>query len=320
MTLRNSLKTRHLIAAFILPVALLAGCGNGSDAQYSGEVRIDRAGDTKIARVGNGFIYQSDINVAAIADGLIEDGETLAKDHPRYQAVVDELVDQRLLADAALASGYQNDPAVRRRLSTARERLLANVALEKHMDKTVTEAAARELYEEQIAMTDARAEVKAAHILVTTEDEAKAVIKRIEAGEDFGDLARELSTGPSSIDGGDLGYFVKDAMVAPFAEAAFALDVGAVSAPVETQFGWHVIKVSDRRTRPVPSFEDMEEDIYSFMTYQEVDNYMTKLRVDGDVEMLGSKSEAEAPQDTAEVPVDDVPGESPDEVEGKDTP
>ena len=119
----------------------------------------------------------------------------------------------------------------------------------------------RAAYDETVASQPPVEEVHARHILVATEDEAKAVAEEIAAGADFAETAKARSTGPSGPRGGDLGWFAKGAMVPEFADAAFALKPGEVSAPVQTQFGWHVIKLEDRRVKPAPTFEEMREEL-----------------------------------------------------------
>lgn len=293
---------------------LVSACQPSEEVAEIRQMSEDRKDDVKVVRVGETYIYASDINRAAVQQGIIDDEESLPEDHPRFQVIVDSLVDQRLLANEANRQGFDKDPAVRRRVALARERLLSGVAVERHIEKTVTEAAARELYNEQVVMRPRGEEVKASHILLETEEEAGAVIARLEKGETFAALATELSIDPSSrVNSGDLGYFTKEAMVEPFAEAAFALETGEISAPVQTQFGWHVIRAEDRRTPAVPSFEDMREDIFNYLTYSEIEKFKVRLRVDGDIERVSNDPPALETNDDGSV--DDVPGEAPEDEE-----
>ena len=131
----------------------------------------------------------------------------------------------------------------------------------------------------------AEEEVRARHILLETSEDAVAVIGELDAGGDFVALAKERSTGPSAPQGGDLGYFSAEQMVGPFAEAAFALEPGSHSAePVETRFGFHVIMVEDRRTKPVPSFEEMEPQIREELSGQAVQDVLLGLREGAEIE------------------------------------
>ncbi len=123
----------------------------------------------------------------------------------------------------------------------------------------------RKVYDEAIGQMKKEPEVRARHILVETEDEAKAVVAELKKGADFAELAKTKSKDPGSADGGDLGYFTKDQMVPEFSEVAFKLDKGALSDPVKSQFGWHVIKVEDKRERQPPEFDKVKDQLESFV-------------------------------------------------------
>jgi peptidyl-prolyl cis-trans isomerase C len=129
--------------------------------------------------------------------------------------------------------------------------------------------------------------VRARHILVEGEDEAKKVYARVKAGEDFAKVAGEVSKDPGSkTDGGELGFFTKDRMVAPFAEAAFKMEPDQISEPVKTQFGWHVIQVEEKRTKPVPAFEEMKEQVESYLGRKTQQDILLALRKQAKVERL----------------------------------
>jgi peptidyl-prolyl cis-trans isomerase C len=131
----------------------------------------------------------------------------------------------------------------------------------------VTDDDAKKIYDEKVAGMKPEEEIHARHILVSTEAEAKEIIDRLNKGEDFATLAKEKSKDPSA-EGGDLGFFTRGQMLKPFEDAAFALDVGKISAPVQTQFGWHVIKVEEKRTRPLPTFDQVKDTIKSQIAAQ----------------------------------------------------
>jgi len=173
--------------------------------------------------------------------------------------VLSEVIDQRLLALKAKADGLDKTPEARHRLAMARERILANIAIGARIEDRVTPDAVRALYAEQIKLRQTGQEARASHILFKTEKEAKAAVKRLKAGADFAALATELSLDRGSqISGGDLGYFQADAMVPEFSKVVFALETGSVSDPFESQFGWHIAKLTDKRAAPAPGFEQME--------------------------------------------------------------
>ncbi len=213
--------------------------------------------DPVIAKVDGFEIHRSD--VMEIVRGLPQQYQQMPLE-TLFPLLRDRLIELQLVAAVGRKANLADDEVVRRRMRKIEDRVIRDVYLSRYVDKKVTDETLRKMYEDEIANTPPKVEVRARHILVKTEAEAKALIARIKAGEDFATLAKENSIGPSGAKGGDLGYFTRDAMVPAFADAAFALDVGAVTdAPVQTQFGWHVIKVEDRREASPPSFEDSRE-------------------------------------------------------------
>jgi peptidyl-prolyl cis-trans isomerase C len=148
----------------------------------------------------------------------------------------------------------------------------------------------RTVYEDATKQMTGEQEVRARHILVETEDEARGVAAELKKGTDFAELAKQKSKDPgAAAQGGDLGYFTKDQMVPEFAETAFKLDKGQLSDPVKTQFGWHVIKVEDKRARPVPPFEQVKDQIQTFVMRRAQSEVISKLREGAKIERLDAK-------------------------------
>jgi peptidyl-prolyl cis-trans isomerase C len=148
----------------------------------------------------------------------------------------------------------------------------------------------KKVYDEAVKQSADEQEVRARHILVPTEDEAKAVIVELKKGTDFAELAKQKSKDPgAAAEGGDLGYFTKEQMVPAFSEVAFKLNKGDVSEPVKSQFGWHVIKVEDKRSKPVPPFEQVKTQVESFVVQRAQAAYIAKLREGGKVERVEKK-------------------------------
>lgn len=196
-----------------------------------------------------------------------------------FPALLDRLVDLRLLADAARDSGLAEDPEVRQRVAAYEDRILSSVLLERHLAETVTTAALRERYDALVAARRADREIRARHILVDSEEAADAAIARLDAGEVFISLATELSQGPSAQRGGDLGYFHPSRMPPAFAAAALALEPGQYTRePVPTEFGWHVILLVDRRADDIPSFLDMQDKLREEARKNAVDRLLLRLR------------------------------------------
>ncbi len=172
--------------------------------------------------------------------------------------ITEQLVSETVLYEKALAAKLDQSKEMTYRLNAIRRSALAEAYLTIEMAKRITEDQLRAEYDEMIKEFGGEEEVNARHILVKTEDEAKALVQKIKDGADFAKLAAEESTGPSGPNGGDLGWFGQGQMVKPFADAAFALKKGEVSDPVKTDFGWHVIKLEDRREQAPPPFDIIE--------------------------------------------------------------
>jgi len=215
----------------------------------------------------------------------------------RKEYVLSFLTDMTLLAQAAQAQKVDQSPEFAQRLAYARSKALMEALMGKEAKAAVTEEAKRKTYEEFVKQSPAESEVRARHILVEDEAKAKEIAKKAKAGEDFAKLAKENSK-DSADDGGDLGYFTKDQMVPEFAEAAFKMEKGQVSDPVKTQFGWHVIKVEDKRQKPVPTYEQVESQIDQYLVRKAQADLVTKLRADAKVE----KTSAPAPADKGAAP------------------
>ncbi len=280
---------RFSVIAVILTALMATSCQDRlvvADNSPFGE-GVLRLGDTEVAAIDGTKIYLSDVERTAAAKGLIEEGSPLAPGQPIFQQVLDELIDQRLLALDALRRSLDQDDETRRRLSAARERILGNVLVEQHLRETVNEASIRRMYDEQSGLIDRGDEILARHILLATEQEAINVIKDLEAGKDFASLARELSKDTGTQErGGDLGYFTKDMLDSAFTDIIFATPIGTRAKPFKTQYGWHVVEVQKRRAALQPSFESMRGEIFNFMTYDEIQNILTNLRAQGDVKLL----------------------------------
>lgn len=215
--------------------------------------------DKVIATIGGKPVYQSELSLAMT--DLDQQFDRLP-DEQKTAAALSALLDIKLMAQQAENAGFGKGVEFERRLGFLKDRALHNDYFKSKVVDGVTEEAVRERYEKEVAATPPEKEIKARHILVDSEEQAKAVIEALDGGADFVELAKERSTGPSGPQGGDLGYFTRGRMVPEFEEAAFALEKdGYTKEPVKTQFGWHIIKVEDMRDRPPPAFEQVGEQI-----------------------------------------------------------
>ena len=204
-----------------------------------------------------------------------------------YNHIVNSLVNTRLMAEEARKQGLAGDAIVKQRLARLELQVLQQELMRRHMDAQITDAKLREAYKTFAAANPKKEEVHARHILVATENEAKAIIQRLHKGEDFAKLASELSTGPSGKNGGDLGFFTAERMVPAFSQAAFSTRPGAFTTkPVKTQFGWHIIKTEEKRAQPAPSFEASQEQLRQKVSQEIAQTYTMELRSKAKVPLL----------------------------------
>jgi peptidyl-prolyl cis-trans isomerase C len=244
------------------------------------------AQDTKvIARVDGTAITEEDLKIA-----MEELSPTLPREMDAAQRrtyAVDYLIDLKIVAAQAAKDKLADTPDFKKRLSQTSDRLLMEALLTREGDKGATEEAMKKFYDETVKGLKPTVEVKARHILVEKEEEAKAAVERLKKGEDFAKLAGELSKDPGSgKEGGDLGWFEKERMVPEFAEAAFKLDKGGVSEIVKTQFGFHIIKVDDKRDKAAPPYDGVKEQLKKYMTQKAQQDYVLKLREAAKVERV----------------------------------
>jgi peptidyl-prolyl cis-trans isomerase C len=244
------------------------------------------AQDTKvIARVDGATITEEDLKIA-----MEELSPTLPREMDAAQRrsyAVDYLIDLKIVAAQAAKDKLADTPDFKKRLGQTSDRLLMEALLTREGDKGATEEAMKTFYDETIKGLKPTVEVKARHILVEKEEEAKAAVERLKKGEDFAKLAGELSKDPGSgKEGGDLGWFEKERMVPEFAEAAFKLDKGGVSEIVKTQFGFHIIKVDDKRDKAPPPYDGVKEQLKKYMTQKAQQDFVLKLREAAKVERV----------------------------------
>ncbi|HBF32136.1 peptidylprolyl isomerase [Rhizobium sp.] len=235
----------------LIPALLLAGVVLAGPARADGDV---------LARVNGKDITKAEVDMA-----MDVFGQQLAQvpDGAKQSMVLDALIDMHVVADAAAASGVKDDPKYKARISFLDAQALRNTYLEDQVQAKITDDEIKARYEKDIAGYTPPEEVHARHILVKTEDEAKAIIADLAKGGDFAKIAEEKSQDPGSAkQGGDLGFFAAGDMVPEFEKAAGELKPGEVTkTPVKTQFGFHVIKVEDIRDAAPPKFEDVEQQV-----------------------------------------------------------
>ncbi|MEM1390304.1 MAG: peptidylprolyl isomerase [Pseudomonadota bacterium] len=264
-----------------------------------------RSVDAATAALVNGEpIYISDVELEAIAQGKIETGTPFDPNNPDFRQVLDELIDQRLLAQEALRRGLDQSPDARRRLEAAQERILGNILVENLVASEVTDTAIDEMYAEQVRLQQLDDEVRLRHILSETEEDANAIYAELEGGADFTELAFERSDDVRTrLDGGSFGWVSPNEMISPFPEEIGDTETGSLGGPFESEQGWHVIKVEERRTRPPKTKEEMRPEIITFLTFTEISEILRELRAEAEIQQRG-----QTPQRPQETSSDDSSG------------
>ena len=246
--------------------------------------------DPVVARVNGIDIRQSDL---AFAEEEIGGNMPSIPPDQKRDYLINYLVDVVVLSQAAEKQKLSERADVKHRLVFDRNRLLMESLLQDAGKAALSDDAERKVYDEAIKQVKNEEEVHARHILVPTEDEAKAILAQLKGGADFAALAKEKSKDPGAAEGGDLGYFTKEQMVPEFAEVAFKLDKGQLSDPVKTQFGWHIIKVEDKRIRPTPTFEQVKPQIENYVAHRAQAEMVENLRKSATVERLDKPAAAD---------------------------
>jgi peptidyl-prolyl cis-trans isomerase C len=313
---RLATRTAGIVAALALQV-LVSGCWPQSDDKAAKDTNkmtpmaastpapaaapAPAATSAAVAPKSEGAVVAT-INGTEIREGDLkmaeEDiGQQLAQVPPdsKRDYLVTYVGDMILLTQAAEAQKIADSNEFKVQLDFMRKKLLMARLLDTEAKAASTDAAMRKVYEDATKQMKPEEEVHARHILVETEDEAKAVLEELKNGGDFAEIAKSKSKDPgAAAEGGDLGFFSKDQMVPEFADAAFKLDKGQLSEPVKSPFGWHVIRVEEKRTRPVPDFEQVKPQLESFVARKAQSEYLAKLREGAKLERLDKPANAPA--------------------------
>ena len=239
-----------------------------------------------------------DIHLSDLAFAEEEIGSNMPQMPPdqKRDYLITYLTDVIIVSQAAEKQKLNERDDIRSRLAFDHNRVLMEAMLQDAGKAALSDEALHKVYDEAVKQMGNEQEVHARHILVPTEDEAKAIAAELKKGADFATLAKEKSKDPGAADGGDLGYFTKDQMVPEFSDAAFKLDKGQISDPVHTQFGWHIIKVEDKRTKPTPTFDQVKAQLTNYVEHRAQAEMVDNLRKTATIERL-DKAPALAPVD-----------------------
>ena len=238
--------------------------------------------DTVVATVAGQTVTEGDLKLAL--EDLNQQFQRMPEEQQRA-AALSAIIEIKLVAAKAEQDGLADDPAFKRRIAFLRDRALHEEFVKTQIADVITDEEVRARYDKEVAATPPQNEVRARHILVKTEDEAKAIIKELNDGADFAKLADEKSQDKGG-SGGDLGYFGPGQMVPEFEKAAFALDVGAITQePVQSQFGYHIIKVEDKRLQQPPPYEEVKDQMRSVVMRERYVELASKIRSDAEVDV-----------------------------------
>ncbi len=278
--------SRNILISMSAALMLLAtACGRPVEEEPVIQVEAATA-----VSVNGDPIYVSEVELEAVARGLISPGQEFGPGDENYDLVLDQLIDQKLMAQEALARGLDKGPTAERRLEVARERILGNLLVESLVASEVNEDSIEAMYKEQVALQQEDDEVSIAHILVETEAEARALYQQIEEGATFESLVVANSLDSTTrMENGDLGYVSPNNMADPFPVVIANTKVGEVSEPFLSADGWHILKVKDRRTSPPKTRAEMRPEIVTFLTLNQVSKILRRLRTEAKIEK-GEKS------------------------------
>jgi len=293
--------TRILTVLASAALVAVAACGRSETDE-----RPPQPGDVVVARVGGDPIWASDVKREAVAQGLIGEGEPLDPSAPLFRRVLDEVIDQELLALEAVRRGLDDSPLARQRLEAARKRILGDMLVETVVDDAISERAVEELYQEQRRLTEQSEEFRARMILVRSREEADAVMTLLSQGGSFEALAAERSIDESTrFNGGDLDYFTADTMPPAFGRALADARAGDTVGPFQAEGGWAILRVEDRRQEQPLTLDQARPQILRFLTYDQVRQLLERLRGRAEIEILledDASAVPGAPEEPASAP------------------
>lgn len=290
---------RSMLIAGVCALSLSAGSAAAQDE------------DPLVATVGDHEIYLSEVQ------------QVIGSLPPQYQqlppqilvpSIAEQIAVGRIMQDLAYEEGLEDDPEVQERVAQAEREIVQEVWLNRAVDAQVTDERLQAAYDLYLEEHPPTTETRARHILVASEEEAQEIIDELDAGADFVELAQEHSIGPSGENGGDLGYFTRDQVVPEFADVAFELEPGSYTeTPVETEFGFHVIQVEDRREVQPPTFEEVEPQLAQEVRQDIMRDLVADLREGAEIVLYGPDGNPlPAAEDEAidEAPAEDMPAEA----------
>jgi peptidyl-prolyl cis-trans isomerase C len=288
--------------------ALIVGCSQKPVAEHAPE-----PGDKAVATVDGQTVWASDVKREAVSQGLIGEGEPLDAASDSFRQMLDEVIDQKLLAAEATKRKLDKDPVAQRRLAAAKDQILGNMLVQSVVDRSVNDQTIQTLYQEQLSRSKLADEIHARQIVVASAEEAEAIKKQLAAGGSFESLAIEKSLDQATrFNGGDLGWFTTDVMPGAYEAALKDVKAGQVVGPVKVDNGFAVIKVEERRPEQPITLEQARPQIVRFVTYNQVRDLLKRLRDQSKVKLLiGPPADVPgAPTEPASAPMAAAPASS----------
>lgn len=298
------IRNRLLGVVAALSAAGLAACSGGEAAGAAAAAAADPS--AVAALVNNQAIYVSDVELEARVQGVLEGDERLQVDSAEFNEILDQLIDIKLLAIEAVGRGLDQEPEARHRLETARDNILGNILVDRIVEERVDEAAIRKMYESQIAIWELGDEAHIRHIVAPSRDEIDKVLAELKSGVDFAVVASRKSIDEASrMEGGDLGYMTEEEATVEFAKVIRETPTGGVSKPFQTDMGWHVAKIDDRRKEKPPSIEELRGPILKHLTMMQIGEVLKELRQGAKIDKQTSPRNLPLEVDTFDLPPED---------------
>src|SRR5690606_26111570 len=298
------IRNRLLGVVAALSAAGLAACSGGEAAGAAAAAAADPS--AVAALVNNQAIYVSDVELEARVQGVLEGDERLQVDSAEFNEILDQLIDIKLLAIEAVGRGLDQEPEARHRLETARDNILGNILVDRIVEERVDEAAIRKMYESQIAIWELGDEAHIRHIVAPSRDEIDKVLAELKSGVDFAVVASRKSIDEASrMEGGDLVYMTEEEATVEFAKVIRETPTGGVSKPFQTDMGWHVAKIDDRRKEKPPSIEELRGPILKHLTMMQIGEVLKELRQGAKIDKQTSPRNLPLEVDTFDLPPED---------------
>ena len=286
LSVRSALKGLGVLPVMLAMVISVSACNKTQIADSPPE-----PGDVAVARLDGHTIWTSDVRAEAVTQGEIGPGEPLDMTSDLFRRTLQEVIDQRLLAKAARDKGLDKSLAAQRRLQAVQDRLLGDMLVNNTIDRDIDDKAVKAQYDEQVKLAKTSEEIRTRIMVLKTKEDAEAALKQVQGGAVFEALAMEKSLDQATrYNGGDMGYFTTDIMPQAFKTVIPTAKVGDTVGPVQTDGGWAILRIEDRRPEQLPTLEEERPVIMRYLIYNQVAGLLTNLQNNSKIEFLLPKT------------------------------